>query len=118
VPGVWRQFIDAKASNPHIRHIGVSNFRLDHLEELLEAGLPMPEVNQIEFHPGFYQGIRPLLAFHREHRILTAGYSPVGPLQGGKPAPAFLQEMADRHKATPAQILLAWAKGKGVTVVM
>jgi diketogulonate reductase-like aldo/keto reductase len=109
--------VEAKALNTRVKHIGVSNFTIEHLEEIRLAGLPWPEVNQIEFHAANYKELLPLLDYHREHHIVTAGYSPLAPIRGDNQAPAFLQEIAQKHGASEAQVLLAWCKSKQIVVI-
>src|SRR5207245_7209296 len=57
------------------RSIGVSNYTIRHLEELLPATPIPPAVNQVEFHPFLYQ--KDLLEFCVEHRVQLDAYSPV-----------------------------------------
>ncbi|MFQ5910009.1 MAG: aldo/keto reductase, partial [Thermoplasmata archaeon] len=55
--------------------IGVSNYTIRHLEELLEHSSAVPAVNQVEFHPFLYQ--QDLLHFCRSHDIVLEAYSPL-----------------------------------------
>ncbi|MFL5302552.1 MAG: aldo/keto reductase, partial [Anaeromyxobacteraceae bacterium] len=58
-----------------VRAIGVSNFTVRHLEELLGDGGVVPAVNQVEFHPFFFQ--RDLLAYCRANGIQLEAYAPL-----------------------------------------
>jgi alcohol dehydrogenase (NADP+) len=107
------------------RHIGVSNFCIHNLEALMAAPGPVPEVNQIEFHPFLQQ--RKLLAYCARQGIRVTAYSPLG--SPDRPErlrvrgePVLLEDpsvaaVARKHAATPAQVLLAWAMEKGVAVI-
>lgn len=97
----------------HARAIGVSNFLADHLETLLGASRVVPAVNQIELHPTFQQ--RDLVAASASHGIALEAYSPLG--QGADLASGPVQELAAKHGATPAQIVLAWHLAKGTIVI-
>jgi diketogulonate reductase-like aldo/keto reductase len=66
-----RLLADGKA-----RAIGVSNFMVEHLTELLDQTTVVPAINQIEVHPYFQQ--RQVQAFNAEHGILTQAWSPIG----------------------------------------
>ena len=59
-----------------VRGIGVSNFMVDHLAQLLDKASVVPAVNQIELHPYFQQ--REVQALNVEHGILTQAWSPIG----------------------------------------
>ena len=87
-----------------IRAWGVSNFKPAHLQAVQEAGLAVP-LNQVQVDPEDGQPAQ--LAYHREHGIVTAAYSPLG--RNG----SFLEQAAVRGPArelgrTPAQIVLRW----------
>lgn len=87
-----------------IRRVGVSNFQIEHLEEIRHAFGVLPVLNQIELHP-FYQE-RNLCAYCRENGIRLVAW---GPLFRGKlmQHPA-IAEIADAHGKTPGQIILRW----------
>lgn len=97
---------------------GVSNFDVDDLEELGEAtDLRGCAVNQVLYNPE-HRGIEyDLLPFQHTARMPVMAYSPIG--QGGRllRSPALLA-VAKRHKATPAQVALAWAlRQQGVIAI-
>jgi 2,5-diketo-D-gluconate reductase A len=96
-----------------VRSIGTSNFKPSHLQRLFDAGLT-PHVNQIQLDPEHVRA--DVQALHREKRITTASYSPLG--RGG----AFLShpavtEAAARHSKTPSQVVLRWHTQQGITTV-
>jgi len=55
--------------------IGVSNYTIDHLKELMENCKVKPAVNQVEFHPQLYQ--KDLLEYCKQHEIVVEAYSPL-----------------------------------------
>ncbi len=87
-----------------IRAWGVSNFKPAHLRLVQSAGLQVP-VNQVQIDPE--HGQHDQLAFHREHGILTAAYSPLGRNGGFLSHPAVTGPARELGK-TPAQIVLRW----------
>lgn len=95
-----------------VRAIGVSNFMPEHLERLLAAASVVPAVNQIEVHPYFQQ--LSLQRVHAAHGILTQAWSPIGGITSyaGGERRTFddptLQEIAQQHGKTPAQVMLRW----------
>lgn len=99
----WRAFEELHASG-RVRSIGVSNFRIEDLQRLLDLGLTVPVVNQIELHPYLTQD--ELRAFHAEHQIVTEAWSPLA--QGGVLGDSVITELAKAKDATPAQVALAW----------
>lgn len=86
------------------RAIGVSNFHIHHLEDLLEDAEIIPMVNQIELHPLLSQlEIRDYCA---TKGIKVEAYSPLG--NGKLLKHPALQNIADKHNKTIAQIILRW----------
>jgi len=97
-----------------VRAIGVSNYTVRHLEELLAHNPKVaPFVNQVEFHPWFRQ--RELLAFCEGNGILMQAYSSLG--QGTRWDDAVVKEVAERKGKTLAQVLLRWAIQHRVPVI-
>ena len=86
------------------KSIGVSNFTVDHLTRLLGETDVAPAVNQIELHPEFQQ--REITAFGREHGIATEAWSPLA--QGALLKEPNVQEIAEAHGKSLAQVILRW----------
>jgi len=101
------------------KSIGISNFNVDQMQTLLESAKIKPAANQILFHPYVFEQQKPILDFATENGIVIEAYSlliPLTKLPGGaldKP----LTTIGKRLNATPDQVLMAWAKAKGVVVV-
>ncbi|WP_265111694.1 aldo/keto reductase [Halosolutus halophilus] len=90
------------------RHVGVSNFTIELLEEAMEI-LESPIVaNQVELHPRLQQD--DLVSFSRGHDVRTVAYCPIA--RGDVTALETLQEIAAAHDATPVQVALAWHYGR------
>ncbi|HEX3476055.1 MAG TPA: aldo/keto reductase [Kofleriaceae bacterium] len=103
-----RAFADGRA-----RAIGVSNYMVPHLRELLGEAKVVPHVNQIELSP-FLQR-RDTCALCREHGIVVEAYCPL--TQGQRLADARLAAVARRVGRTPAQVLLRWSLEHGNVVL-
>jgi 2,5-diketo-D-gluconate reductase A len=86
------------------KSIGVSNFTVEHLTRLLGETDVVPAVNQIELHPEFQQ--REITAFGREHGIATEAWSPLA--QGALLKEPNVQEIAEAHGKSLAQVILRW----------
>jgi diketogulonate reductase-like aldo/keto reductase len=86
------------------KSIGVSNFMVHHLEDILPDSQVIPAVNQVEFHPFLIQPA--LLKFCREHKIQLEAWSPL--MQGQIITEPIVQKMAEKYHKTPAQIVLRW----------
>ena len=80
------------------RSIGVSNFLPEHIERIIDATGVAPAVNQVELHPRLQQ--RELRAFHKEHRILTESWSPLG--RGTLLDDPVIKDVAAQTGRTPA----------------
>ena len=109
----WRTLIDLKEEGLAL-HIGVSNFRPEQLQELIDATGVTPEVNQIQLSPALQ---RPeAVAFHREHGIVTEAWGPLGGREGLAEQFA-LQKVARKHGVEPSQISLRWAIDQDIVVI-
>ncbi|MDX6313943.1 MAG: 2,5-diketo-D-gluconate reductase [Streptomyces sp.] len=100
----WRAFEKLYADG-RTKAIGVSNFPVAQLQEVLDEGSVVPAVNQIELHPNLPQA--ELRAFHAAHGIATEAWSPLGSGRGLLEDPA-LAALATKHGKTPAQVVLRW----------
>lgn len=92
-----------------IRAIGVSNFKIHHLEALLKTAKVVPAVNQLLINPSDMQS--ELVAFNEKHNILTEAYSPLG--TGKIFTVASLVELASKYKKTVGQVVLRWSLEHG-----
>jgi len=96
-----------------VRSIGVSNYTIRHLQELLPATPIPPSVNQVEFHPFLYQ--RELLEFCQSRGIKVEAYSPLA--RGRRMKDPVTVEMAARYARTPAQVMIRWSIQHGLVVI-
>jgi diketogulonate reductase-like aldo/keto reductase len=97
----------------YARSIGVSNFSLTELDELLSVAETRPVVNQVQFSPFEYR--RRLLEACAERDVALEAYSPLG--TGRHLSDARVQEIAERVGRTPAQVLLRWCVQRGLIVI-
>lgn len=107
------------------KHIGVSNFSINKLEELCSGARTKPEVNQVELHPYLQQ--KELLSYCKNNNIFLTAYSPLG--SGDRPdvmkaanEPSLLEnstvvDIAMKHSCSAAQVLLRWNIERGVSVI-
>jgi diketogulonate reductase-like aldo/keto reductase len=108
----WPGMEKAKA-NGHTRRIGISNFSLAEVDELLEIASDPPVVNQVQFSPFEYR--RALLEGCQERGIELEAYSPLGTGRHLKEQVVF--EIAERVGRTPAQVLIRWCLQRGTIVL-
>lgn len=101
----WKDMEDVFASGK-AKAIGVANYSVPFLKDLLKTAKVIPAVNQIENHPLLPQ--REIIEFCGWRGIHITAYSPLG--SAGSPLlqlPA-IQEIAQKRNATPASVLLSW----------
>jgi alcohol dehydrogenase (NADP+) len=120
----WKQMEKAKKLGM-TRHIGVSNFSMNKLKDLLSKSKIKPEMNQIELHPLLQQN--ELVNYCHSENILVTAYSPLGsrdrnPAMKASDEPDLfeikvIKDIALKHHCTPAQVLLAWHCERGTTVI-
>ncbi len=108
----WRALVEMRKQGK-CRSIGVSNYTIAHLEELMADSEVTPSVNQVEFSPFLYQ--RPLLDFCRAHGIQLEAYGPI--TRGKKLSDPVAGAVARRRGKTSAQVLLRWALQHQVVVI-
>ena len=89
----------------YARSIGVSNYSVAQVDEVLALGGPPPVVNQVQFSP--FEFRRALLDGCEERGVALEAYSPLG--TGRHLRDAGVAEIAERHSRTPAQVLIRWA---------
>lgn len=109
----WRALIELQKQGK-VRSIGVSNFPEEQLREIIEETGVVPVIHQVELHPYFSQ--EALRAVHAEYGITTQAWSPLGNGSDLLQNPV-LAEIAERHGATPAQVVLAWHLAKGTVAI-
>jgi diketogulonate reductase-like aldo/keto reductase len=103
--GSWKALEEAVASGT-VRSIGVSNFRIRELEDLLAVATIPPAVNQVERHPYFQQ--RELGTFLAGHRIVPEAWFPIGHGSARLLGEAAFAELAEKYGKSPVQIVLRW----------
>lgn len=110
-PEVWRELLEAR-DRGLARAVGVSNYSLRQIDELIGATGQAPAVNQIPWSPSRYDPR--VLAASRERDVVVEGYSP---LKGTNLRDRVLAEIASRHGVTPAQVVLRWHVEHGIPVI-
>ncbi len=120
----WQAMLDVR-SEGLIKHVGVSNFSQKKIEHIHAKTGQYPEANQVELHPLLAQ--KPLVAFCQEHGIHVTAYSPLGSKDrpeslksADEPVPLenpLILEIAQKHQATAAQILIAWQIHRNISVI-
>jgi 2,5-diketo-D-gluconate reductase A len=109
----WKALIELQKQG-RVKTIGVSNFTKEGLQRLIDETGVVPAINQIELHPFFNQA--ELREFNASKGILTQAWSPLG--QGGELLESSLiAQIAAKHGATPAQVVIAWHLAIGNVVI-
>ena len=117
LPEVWRQ-MEQLVDKGLARQIGVSNWRLRDLREVIGSCRIPPACNQVEAHPYLQQEV--LLRYCQQHSIQLTAYAPLASLtkpdMRDGPVDEAVNAAARAHGRTPAQVLLRWSVqlGRGV----
>jgi 2,5-diketo-D-gluconate reductase A len=111
LPGTWRALL---AIHEHglARAVGVSNYSLAQLDELIADSGEAPAVNQIPWSPRRHDPA--LLEQHRRRGVVVEGYSP---LKNTRLRDKVLTGIAGAHGVTPAQVVLRWHLEHGIPVI-
>lgn len=108
----WRA-LETLLADGKCRSIGVSNYEVEHLREIVDSGRTIPAVNQMKFSPFLQQ--RAVHEFGRARGIRLEAYSPL--TRGRRLGDPGLRKLAEAYGRTVAQILLRWTIQKDVIVI-
>ena len=110
-PEVWAKVIKAQRDGL-ATNIGVSNYSLEQIDELIAATGVTPAVNQIRWSPGIYDAT--VATGLAERGVVLEGYSP---FKTSNLDDTTLVQIAEAHDATPAQVIVAWHVAHGFVVI-
>ncbi len=98
----WRA-LEKLYRDGYVRAIGVSNFQVHHLQDVITSGEFIPMVNQVEYHPLLTQ--QELRSFAKSSNIQLMAWSP---LMQGNLDQSVLTEIGAKYGKSPAQVVLRW----------
>ena len=128
----WKALLELQEQGKAI-NIGVSNWGINHLEELIDEGLPLPSANQIELHP--WSQKPELVTYLKDNNIDIIAYSSLVPLSNwrhkdgenslkteemykdGEDSQSPFKILASKYQVSEAQILLRWALQLGYAIL-
>jgi diketogulonate reductase-like aldo/keto reductase len=110
-PRVWQQFVRAQQEGL-AKAIGVSNYSLRQIDELIAATGVVPQVNQIRWGPSLYDPT--VVSGLAQRGVVLEGYSPFKVSNLHDPT---LVSIATQHDATTAQVIVAWHIAHGFVVI-
>jgi diketogulonate reductase-like aldo/keto reductase len=105
------------------RAVGVSNYNASHLQEIKDAGLPLPAVNQIPYNVYTSSKQDETVAWCKANNVLVNGYSPFGVPDHRKYTPPHsvtmlvdpvVMAVAAAHSTSAAVVTLAWQHALGI----
>jgi diketogulonate reductase-like aldo/keto reductase len=99
----WKAF-EKLYKDGKVRAIGVSNFQIHHLEDLMANCEIKPMINQVEYHPRLTQ--KPLHEFCKNNQIQLEAWSPL--MQGHLLENPTLVDIAAKYNKSTAQVILRW----------
>jgi 2,5-diketo-D-gluconate reductase A len=97
----------------HAKSIGVSNFSVEELGDVVGAASIAPVVNQVQFSP--FEHRRGLLEACERSGVALESYSPLG--TGRHLGDDTVRRIAERVERTPAQVLLRWCVQRAIPVI-
>jgi 2,5-diketo-D-gluconate reductase A len=105
--------MEAAHKRSYARAIGVSNFDVDELDQVMAGASVAPVVDQVQFNPSAYR--KELLDACAERGVALEAYSPLG--TGAHLGDPVVAALADRLGRSAAQVLLRWCVQRGIPVV-
>jgi 2,5-diketo-D-gluconate reductase A len=108
---LWTDLLQAQAGG-YARDVGVSNYSLSQVDDLITSSGRAPAVNQIDWGPTLYDPA--VLSGHADRGIAVEGYSP---LKNTNLRDPVLAQIAAEHGVTPAQVVLRWHLEHDVIVI-
>jgi len=128
----WETLLSQQEQNK-VKNIGVSNWGINHIEELNDKGYPLPAANQIELHP--WSQKPELVSYLKEKGIDIIAYSSLVPLstwrhkdgenslktdemyKDSENSESPFKKLASQYEVTEAQLLLKWALQLGYAIL-
>ncbi|KAI0635877.1 Aldo/keto reductase [Trametes polyzona] len=104
----WRAAVEGKAEGL-VRSIGVSNYGVKHLQEMVDAGVELPVINQIDLHP--FMTRTDIVSFCKKHDIALEAWAPL--VRGLRFRHPKIVELAKKYNKEPAHVLLRYSLQKG-----
>lgn len=98
------QALETLYAEGKVKAIGVSNFQVHHLEDLLSYAKVVPVINQVELHPKLDQ--KEVRDFCEKHDIKVQAWSPL--MQGQLLSNETILAIAENHNKSAAQVILRW----------
>lgn len=105
----WRA-MEALQQEGKIRSIGLSNFFPEHIDALMQTAKVKPALNQVEFHPGYWQP--EVVKYCKQHNIAVEAWSPLA--RGKVFKNLLLQSIAQKYNKSISQVCLRWIIEHGV----
>ena len=96
-----------------VRSIGLSNFHIHHIQDILSVCQVRPAVDQVELHPRLRQA--ELHQFCLENQIQIEGWAPL--MRGRAFTIPTIVEIAAKHRKTSAQVLIRWHLQHGIVAI-
>ncbi|GME78688.1 unnamed protein product [Ambrosiozyma monospora] len=117
----WKQ-MERLVEEGKVRNIGVSNFNVSKLKEILKIAKIKPQVNQIEYNLYLQNQTPGIVKFCKENDILVEAYSPLTPIipskiKNGGPLDPLIDELSAKYGVTKSQLILRWVNQSGVVAV-
>jgi methylglyoxal/glyoxal reductase len=109
-------FFESLYESKKVRAIGVCNFTIHHMRDLLETAKIKPMINQVELHPGLPQF--PLQKYLEAENIALESYGPF--MKGGVFQDHYFEtllEIAKKYQKTVAQIVIAWGLNRNIIMI-
>ena len=124
----WRALVGLK-KHGKAKSIGVSNYDIKHIQEIKEAGMELPDANQIELHP--WSQKNDLVAYLKEENIGIIAYSSLLPLSTWRVEDGQVsaktkemseeklpfEEISNKYNVSEAQLLLKWGLQNGYGIL-
>ena len=108
----WRAF-EHLYEMGKVKAIGVCNFKIGHLEELMKSAKIKPMVNQVEVHP--LNSKNNMVDYCNEHNIQLVAWSPI--MRGKIFSNELIMSLSEKYKKTIVQIVLRWHIERGVVPI-
>ncbi|ODQ81353.1 hypothetical protein BABINDRAFT_7156 [Babjeviella inositovora NRRL Y-12698] len=109
------QYLEQAKDLGLVKNIGVSNFGVEPLKEILQVAKLAPQVNQIEFNAYLQNQTPGIVEFSQKNNILVTAYSPLAPLyKGPGPIDPAVAALSKKYGKSDTQVLLRWVIQRGI----
>ncbi|KAF4613802.1 hypothetical protein D9613_008053 [Agrocybe pediades] len=105
----WQAICDFQKETGLLKSVGISTFGVRHIKEIVDSGMPVPVVHQIDLHP--FMARTEIVEYSKQHGMVLEAWAPL--VRGYRFRHPEVVKISQRYDKQPAQVLLRYSLQKG-----